>query len=826
MKNFTKSLNKESKNSGRTFSVKEYLAKGANPKKALEAMVKEVVAAGQNCDGLVISGHHTGSFGGKRASGRVSLSDFEALGCKEEYMPFFAGVGSLWLQGCRTIGDGRMVCEAPQVTQIQNADEQAERLAHHDLNADGFRISALDMSNDYTQVTSAKNPYGGRWVRNFPKATVHGWTGTAPGERAQSQRSIPYHIANFIEQESGEYPEHLGFLVDEEKQAINLKMNKKSTMAYSSAFAKMLCGDSKSCKAWISHGNHRATSVYGFSNDDLNSFPSLSSTNNEDLLYAKKIECALREAKTSEEKIEVLTNALKNESTIGYAFDTIMDVLSIEKKRNSDVHDKLIVKLKENGKFSKHILRTLFPGEDESPPGVFDAIKYYAFWRDYLNDGNNHPQVRGNIEKGIFERLNSPYEPEGHGFNEQELRQRRYFLDDYKESLISLANKYGIFDYEDDEKLLKKIIKSKDLGTNVVYNIFNTIRVNPKEYGIPIFVEVLLNGNYVDRKRALQALGRVKGGFLAAVPDVFERFRGGKYISYDEKKLLSEVVVKAGEAAVPFLVKKLNEKDLSSRKTALALLGDLDEKSISAFEEISKSLEDEDREIKMLAMKSLGHFAGSAESAVPELIKLIDEKYPVGDEAGRTLGKIGKVALPFLIKELNKEGVSDRFKNVAIGLFGRVGGGSPEVLYELRKVLESEKVSRGFKINAAQSLAKIEMVDEKTIISLIALVGNDPFLNKHVIKVLGELGSVSEQPSPVLVNFLIDELSRTHSRERYRLTDKYVVKEALIKIGKGAYSFIVKEMKTYNPWESSVVRRQLNDIKYRIEKSGELGESE
>ena len=73
---FTKKLNKKSNHQ---IIVEEFAGKIRDPEKAFLEMVKEKVKRGQSCDGLVISGHHTGSFGGKQADGQLSIEFIEKL---------------------------------------------------------------------------------------------------------------------------------------------------------------------------------------------------------------------------------------------------------------------------------------------------------------------------------------------------------------------------------------------------------------------------------------------------------------------------------------------------------------------------------------------------------------------------------------------------------------------------------------------------------------------------------------------------------------------------------------------------------------------------
>ena len=85
MDKFTKKLNQVSKT---PIEVQEFQSEGSDVKDSFLKMVK----SGVKCDGLVFSGHHTGSFGGKRGNGQLDISFMEELSCKDEYKDFFQEV--------------------------------------------------------------------------------------------------------------------------------------------------------------------------------------------------------------------------------------------------------------------------------------------------------------------------------------------------------------------------------------------------------------------------------------------------------------------------------------------------------------------------------------------------------------------------------------------------------------------------------------------------------------------------------------------------------------------------------------------------------------
>lgn len=466
LENFSKRLNAEAKITGRHFVIKEYLDYGDNPRAAFEKMVRENTAKKQQCDGLVISGHHTGFFGGPRANGKLSVDDIEALSCKPEYMEWFAGVKSLWLQGCRTVGTGKMAaCATPDIlpaTREDNPNYHWDRLAHHNLEGDGFRIAPLDINSGFDAVTSQTNPLGGRYIRAFSAAQVYGWTATAPGERSFSQLSIPHHIANLIDIEKGVWPEQK-ILTDKENAAIDLQLDSKNAQLYSAGFEKLLCGDNKACQAWQAHGNHKATSQHGFANKDLNSFEALAESGDENLLVAQKLNCELLAAKDDEQRIQALESALSNETLVGYSFNVIMNILDANEKTRPDFNEKIIAKLRANPHFSSFLITKLNPPPGFAPPSLVESIRHYTFWRDHINHRQEHPQIQKKIQQSVKDTLNMPNIPSGaHGLTESELYQRERFLADLKVALVDEVASKKLF-VANEKSFVDMLLASTDM---------------------------------------------------------------------------------------------------------------------------------------------------------------------------------------------------------------------------------------------------------------------------------------------------------------------------------------------------------------------------
>ena len=182
-----------SKATGKTIEVEEFMTKGARPSEALEKKIQE----GVSCDGLVISGHHTGRFGGTQARGSLKIDFLEELSCNPDYQNWFEQINALWLQGCRTVGASIESIGLP-LEQFSASDQHTLRVGS-ELNQDGLTEQNLRTLNiDFTSTLDKDNPLSSRYLRIFPQASIFGWTGSAPGKKARSERSLPYHIAHLI----------------------------------------------------------------------------------------------------------------------------------------------------------------------------------------------------------------------------------------------------------------------------------------------------------------------------------------------------------------------------------------------------------------------------------------------------------------------------------------------------------------------------------------------------------------------------------------------------------------------------------------------------
>ncbi len=267
MKDFSAKLNKVS---ATKINITEYQTRNSDPNESFKKMIK----SGVKCDGLVISGHHTGAFGGERAVGELSIGILEDLSCDPKYEKFFRDINALWLQGCRTLGG--------KISSSMTADQHARRVGLVAVE-DHLSQTQAQFAVEFSATLDQDNPLSSRYLRIFPTATVFGWTASAPGEKARSEHSVPFHIA------------HISRLVDEKKFENPMEaMDEATKIIYASMFELQLknkaelispcigLAENLGIDGWLYHGqaktNPQGSLPFSFANPDLMAYPSIAAT--------------------------------------------------------------------------------------------------------------------------------------------------------------------------------------------------------------------------------------------------------------------------------------------------------------------------------------------------------------------------------------------------------------------------------------------------------------------------------------------------------------------------------------------------------------------
>lgn len=281
--------------------VREFAVEGEDATKSFRKMIEANVP----CDGLVISGHHLGNFYGDAVEGFLRIDDLEAATCDNKTKNWFANIKALWLQGCRTLGEDESTG--------MRANDHVNRLSSL-IDEDNLETNQSEVSYLMSKVFDLDNHLASRFLRAFPKASVFGWTSIAPGMKAQSQRSIPYHIAH-MQSLKNKTPvlNPLGQLLSEE-----------SSQSLSEAAIDILRGNKSdlAVAAWEKTGTADKMS---FRTKSIKGYRSLSYQENKEILnQAKESYCKIKFANTSEAEIEI-AKILEDTRLIGFNFDTIED---------------------------------------------------------------------------------------------------------------------------------------------------------------------------------------------------------------------------------------------------------------------------------------------------------------------------------------------------------------------------------------------------------------------------------------------------------------------------------------------------------------------
>ena len=382
----------------------------AHPESSFRAMTD----TGQVCDGLVISGHHTGSFGGNRADGVLDISFLEELSCNPRYEAFFQRVNAVWLQGCRTLGVGPMALESGDGGELQ-ADYHMQRVGA-ELIQDGLEQSFADLSFEFSATLDQDNPLASRYLRVFPGARVFGWTKSSPGEKAGSETSLLYHMAHMVHLEQG------APLVAPLRQR-----SEASMVGISQSFSKVLgrnsTDDALSIDAWLSHGRVKR-SGFGFDNSDLNAYAPLFNASETSLLTAKDLGCNVRNSTTFEQLQAALDKILGSPTYVAYSFNVIWQVFQNLREENPEDYAALRHQL-----VSSAAVMNLLDSKLKSPQtGLLMKIEYYSYYRELT--GNQVTEVEARILEQVHYFMLA-----------EDLAGSQYDVRDFRESLLlSLAS--------------------------------------------------------------------------------------------------------------------------------------------------------------------------------------------------------------------------------------------------------------------------------------------------------------------------------------------------------------------------------------------------
>ena len=567
MEKFTQKLNQYSSH---PISVQEYMTEGGNPEDSFTKMVDENV----RCDGLVISGHHTGSFGGKRADGSLGVDFLEKISCDEKYSDWFKNIQALWLQGCRTLGTGEIV---PDQQEEISADHHTMRVGNV-LEEDHLEQSLVDLDMEFSATLDQDNPLSSRYLRVFPRATVFGWTKTAPGEKSSSQYSIPFHIAHIarLNSKDDQFPT---------SNPIDETLDQASSLQYIESLMSLLnrrdmsdeCED-LSIEAWKEHGKveDQGTGL-GFLNPDLNAYPALAQSDNDLLKQARLLDCLLNKSQDEASLLRTIDEIMKNPQLIHYTFNSLLDKLKTLKRGQLDMHNKILEKLKSSTEMIQFLTQKL-----QSPSlGILRKIDYFSFYEELY---------------GKSDRIRSALLDHSIKILKTNQSSTSYDVRDYKVTLLQSLSKHGHLSHPKGISVLEQAMEDLDAGVRV-----EAVRVAVEvgkstlpllhSKGLPIVEKAMRGSDKYVRIQAIGVAGEIGESALHVVDQGVKD--SDEIVRWEAIKVAGEI----GEPALPIVEKAMRGSDKYVRWEAVRIAGEIGEPALPLLRRLLKE-EDIPRDTK------------------------------------------------------------------------------------------------------------------------------------------------------------------------------------------------------------------------------------
>ncbi len=351
----------------------EWLQQGGDAKETFQRMV----GSKMKCHALVISGHHTGTWGGHRASRGVSLTDVENFSCKPDNRDFFSNLRFVWLQGCRTLGQESGVAAADRDLVTFNA----ERVAR-DLDIDGLaQLNQFRLQQDYADIFDRENPYSSRLNRTFESAYVFGWTMTAPGEKANSENSMLQHYGNAVLNFEAKTRRKSGPLENPLKLKTASSAQRYYDFMVDSLSGKNACPECLT-KGWIQHGNvSKNKGRFGVDNPDLSFLNPLKFNADPLIKTSREIDCRLRHSDDPKEIVSTLEAALKDPRLASLTLHSVREVIGRSNSEYGRAPLELAL-IKRTLRNSQSLNQLLFLKLTSPHIGLVRKLEHYAFYVD------------------------------------------------------------------------------------------------------------------------------------------------------------------------------------------------------------------------------------------------------------------------------------------------------------------------------------------------------------------------------------------------------------------------------------------------------------
>jgi len=213
-----------------------------------------------------------------------------------------------------------------------------------------------------------------------------------------------------------------------------------------------------------------------------------------------------------------------------------------------------------------------------------------------------------------------------------------------------------------------------------------------------------------------------------------------------------EIIGPKARAARPALRNALWDADLNLAMRAAFALASIGEEAVP---DLVTALKAANAQRRAIAIHALGRVGTEAHQAAPVLIQLLEDDTPENaDQAARSLGRIGRGAVPELVPVLGHPRFAVRIR--AVSAFAEMGPMAREALGPLIERLKNEKVEevRG---RIVEALGRIRPSSETVVLALgDALKDEDSGVRTKAAQALGHGLQSAEPAVPALIDALKD----------------------------------------------------------------------
>lgn len=262
---------------------------------------------------------------------------------------------------------------------------------------------------------------------------------------------------------------------------------------------------------------------------------------------------------------------------------------------------------------------------------------------------------------------------------------------------------------------------------------------------------------------AIFVLHRFKADAVLAVPDL-ERLIGhpNESVSKGSRKFLSKLVrddVLDESVFIGALTMSLQHPNTSVRGNAAKKLGEFGSRADSAIPDLIELLQDESSYVRAQALRALAGIGPAAAPAVPALREILrGDKIHLAGLAARALGNIGdaaKVAIPDLIEALGWE---NQYVRAAAEALVKFGADANDAIPALLKTRKRRKQGDG-------TLQSLVLLGPDGVRALAEATKSDTHeVRLHTADVLGRMGEDGVTALPILITLLQDEKASIRRR--------------------------------------------------------------